>query len=72
MEDLMPRNPGRPGAVGRPRIGVVIDFRVPEEVDQYVREAAESLGVSHDELYRELVMAGLDATATSDSGWQPR
>lgn len=57
----MPRNPDRAGQVGRKRIGPVVDFRVPEEVDAEVRDQAEALGVPVDEVYRELVIAGLSA-----------
>lgn len=65
----MPRNPARAGQVGRPRIGVKVDFRMPEEVDAEIQSQADALGIPHDEMYRILVFAGLDSTATCDVDW---
>jgi hypothetical protein len=58
---MLPRNPDRAGLVGRPRIGVKVDFCVPEDTDAEIRYVALRLGVPVDAVYREVVSAGIAA-----------
>lgn len=47
----------------RPYIGTKVDFRLPEEVQQEVERFAREAGMPVDAYYRELVYAGIVATA---------
>ncbi len=47
----------------RPYIGPRVAFRLPEEVQEEVRKIAAEEGRSVDAQYRELVYAGIVATA---------
>lgn len=54
--------PGRGSRpIGRPRVGVKVDFRIPEEVRDSIEHEADSLGVAHDAHYRDILVAGWNA-----------
>jgi hypothetical protein len=46
--------------MGRPYIGPVIDFRIPEDVKRLVEDQADSLMLPVDQLCREIFVAGVN------------
>ncbi len=52
-----------PARIGRPKVGVKVDFRIPKEVKESIEAEAELLGIPHDEHYRNIMVAGWSAHA---------